>query len=166
MHLYNAVKNVFVQLSGTLDKFTKEQLIQPVKLLSHATIGQHVRHIIELFVCLNKGYETGMVNYDNRKRNPKIDTDKEFAGELFKGIYQHLNRLDKALVLQCSYDERANSTITIPTNYYREVVYNLEYCVHYMALIRAGIMEISNIELPEGFGVASSTVKYRKECAQ
>jgi hypothetical protein len=33
-------------------------------------------------------------------------------------------------------------------------------------LIRVGITEIANIELPDDFGVASSTIKYRKQCAQ
>jgi hypothetical protein len=35
-----------------------------------------------------------------------------------------------------------------------------------MALIRVGITEISSIELPQDFGVAGSTVKHRKQCAQ
>ncbi len=166
MHLNNAVKNVFMQLNEMLQMLSKEQYTQPVKLLSGATIGQHLRHIIELFICLNKGYESGIVNYDDRKRDPPIETDKEFAGQLLQEISQSLNKPDKALMLQSSYDDSTNSTITIHTNYFREVVYNLEHTVHHMALIRVGIMEISDIQLAEGFGVASSTIKYRKECAQ
>jgi hypothetical protein len=33
-------------------------------------------------------------------------------------------------------------------------------------LIRVGINEIAEITLPDEFGVATSTIKYRKECAQ
>lgn len=166
MQLHNAVKTVFVQLSGTLEQLTAEQYIRPGKLLSQATIGQHVRHIIELFICLNNGYEKGTVNYDSRKRDQQIETDKEFAAAMLAGIYQQLDRPDKPLLLEACYDDSAESTIIIPTNYYREIVYNLEHTVHHMALIRVGIIEVSEIQLPEGFGVASSTIKYRKECAQ
>ena len=166
MQLHKAVKNVFVQLSGTLGQLTAAQYTQPVNLLSQATIGQHVRHIMELFICLNNGYENGTVNYDSRKRYQLIETNKEFAAAMLSGICQQLDRPDKALLLESCYDDSTDSTIIIPTNYYREVVYNLEHTVHHMALIRVGIIEVSEIELPEGFGVASSTIKYRKECAQ
>src|SRR5215211_5006609 len=79
MQLYQSIKNVFVQLDDSLQQLTDTQYTQPSKRLFNATIGQHVRHIIELFVCLQKGYETGVVNYEKRKRDLQLETDKEFA---------------------------------------------------------------------------------------
>jgi hypothetical protein len=70
------------------------------------------------------------------------------------------------LQLQVIYDDTADEPIIISTNYFREVAYNIEHTIHHMALIRVGINETTNILLPENFGVASSTIKYRKQCAQ
>lgn len=163
MQLHNAISNVFVQLNTTLELLTPHQYTKPVKLLTNATIGEHVRHIIELFTCLDKGYKTGTVNYGSRARDHQIETNKDFAARLLKKICDELDKPDKPLALEASYEDSSETPITIATNYYREVAYNLEHTVHHMALIRVGVSEVSEIALPEGFGVASSTLKFRKE---
>lgn len=166
MKFQQAIKNVFIQLTDSLSQLSDEQYHQPSKVLFNATIGQHVRHVIELFICLNNGYETGTVNYENRKRDIRIETDKLFACDLLQMIAANLDKADKELLLEAAYDEQSDDTITVHTNYYREIIYNLEHTVHHMALIRVGINDVSSINLPEGFGIASSTIKYRKACAQ
>lgn len=166
MQLQQAVNNVFVQLSTTLDQLSQEQYVQPCKTLFNATIGQHVRHIIELFQCLENGYDEGQVNYEKRKRDLRIETEKDFAAGLLVDVHQGLHKENKELQLEACYDEHEMEPITIATNFYREVAYNLEHTIHHMALIRVGITEVSTIELPEEFGVASSTIKYRQQCAQ
>ena len=166
MQLQHAIKNVFVQLSESIEQLSSRQYTQPSKTLFNATIGQHVRHIIELFICLEKGYVNGVVNYEKRKRDLRFENDKDIAKELLHLIYKKLDKSDKELLLEAGYDDESTETITITTNYYREILYNLEHTVHHMALIRVGINEVSNIELPEDFGVASSTMKYRKTIHQ
>jgi hypothetical protein len=166
MQLQQAVNTIFVQLSGTLSQLSPPQYSQSCSTLFNNTIGQHVRHIIELFQCLENGYESGIVNYEKRKRDTSIESDKELAGRLLLDIHRGLSKPNKTLTLEACYDEHVNESIAIETNYYREVAYNLEHTIHHMALIRVGITEISTIQLPDDFGVASSTVKYRKQCAQ
>ena len=166
MQLQKAIGNVFVQLSESIQQLSDEQYKQPSNILFNATIGQHIRHIIELFICLNQGYETGLVNYEKRKRDYRIETERELAIELLHSIYTSINKADRNIMLEVSYDEHSNDTIVIHTNYYREIAYNLEHTVHHMALVRVGINEVATIELPAEFGVASSTIKYRKACAQ
>ena len=166
MQLQQTVKNVFVQLSESLHQLSDEQYVRPSKTLFNATIGQHVRHIIELFICLEKGYDTGLVNYEKRKRDLLIETNKDFANELLQSVYTTLEKPNKKLLLESNYDEHGEEEITVTTNYYREIIYNLEHTVHHMALIRVGINEVSTITVPDGFGVASSTIKYRKTCAR
>ncbi len=166
MQLQQAVNNVFVQLAETLNQLSQQEYAQPCKTLFNNTIGQHVRHIIELFQCLESGYEGGVVNYEKRKRDKAIENDKEFAATLLKDIYQRLEKSDKVLTLEATYDDHATEPIRINTNFHREIAYNLEHTIHHMALIRVGINEISTIRIPEDFGVASSTVKHRNQCAQ
>lgn len=166
MPLQQAVNNVFVQLADTLQQLSPEEYVKPCNTLFNNTIGQHVRHIIELFQCLENGYDANLVNYEKRPRDLAIETDKEFAGSLLQDIHSKLNRPNKELVLEACYDEHSTQPVAITTNYFREIAYNLEHTIHHMALIRVGITEVSGIRLSDDFGVASSTVKYRKQCAQ
>ena len=119
-----------------------------------------------MFICLEDGYVNGVVNYEKRKRDILIETNKTLAAGLLKTIYEGLGKENKTLVLQGTYNEDSSELIEFGTNYFREIAYNLEHTIHHMALIKVGIREVSDIEIPEGFGVASSTIKFRKECAQ
>jgi hypothetical protein len=166
MHLQKAIQNVFVQLSASLELLNDSQYVYNSKILSNASIGQHVRHIIEMFVCLEDGYAQGIVNYEHRKRDIAIETKREIAIDLLKKIYENLDRANKAMILKAAYNDNTDELIDFDTNYYREIAYNLEHTIHHMALIKVGIREVSDIALPDGFGVASSTIKFRSACAQ
>ena len=79
MQLKEPISNLLEQLQYVIDELNPGQYTEPVKLLSQSSIGQHTRHILEFFVELNKGYESGMVDYDKRIRNKAIEADKDFA---------------------------------------------------------------------------------------
>ena len=164
--LTQPIQHVFVQLSETLNQLSNEEYTRSSKIIMNATIGQHVRHIIELFQCLEKGYETGIVNYEKRKRDYKIETDKQLAVELLKDIYRNIEKPNKEITLEAEDYCDDVQVVSIPSNYYRELAYNLEHTIHHMALIRVGVNEVSKVVLPEEFGVAYSTIKYRQQCAQ
>lgn len=57
-------------------------------------------------------------------------------------------------------------TFRIQSNYYRELLYNLEHCIHHQALIKVAVLQFENVLLNENFGVARSTIEYRKQCVQ
>jgi hypothetical protein len=166
MHIEKSIQQVFEQLKLILHQLSQDTYTQPSQTLSNATIGQHVRHIIELFQCLQNGYPNGTINYENRKRDLLIETDPHLAISLLNEIGSSLHKPDKSLLLEVAYQSESDQSVTIQSNYLRELVYNLEHTVHHMALIRVGIQELTEISLSPGFGVASSTLKYRQSCAQ
>lgn len=166
MELQNAVRRVFVMLTDSLDRVEEEKYSYSCANLSGSTIGQHVRHIIEMFQRLELGYQTGEVNYDNRKRDRQIETDKTHATRLIDDIIQQIQKEDKDLSLVNYPDEEPAEPERISTSYFREIVYNLEHTIHHMALIRVGLREIGGIPVDDSYGVSSSTIKFRKQCVQ
>jgi uncharacterized damage-inducible protein DinB len=166
MLLKQPTEDVFIQLCDVLEKLSDAEYTQHSQVLFNATIGQHVRHIIELFQCLENGYTEGVVNYEKRKRDYRIETDRDLAAALLRRIFRHISRPNKAITLEAEDYNESVETVSIPSNYYREIAYNLEHTIHHMALIRVGVNEVSDIILPDEFGVAYSTIKYRQLCAQ
>jgi hypothetical protein len=107
-----------------------------------------------------------VVNYERRKRDYNIETNRDLAIQLLKDIFHRLERPNIDLVMESEDYEDNSMVAAIPSNYYREIAYNLEHTIHHMALIRVGINEVSSLQLPQEFGVAYSTIKYRRQCAQ
>ncbi len=165
MTIQQSVQIIFQQLEDSLVQLTNEQYCKKIDTLSGATVGQHVRHVVEMFVCLQDGYATGIVNYENRKRDITIESSNEVAIHLMQHINTSLFIKNKELILEAGFDENSFELNQIPTNYFREIAYNLEHAIHHMALIKIGINEVSEVTLPEGYGVASSTIKYRQQLA-
>jgi hypothetical protein len=152
------IQNTLQELSDLLQRLDGVQYRKPIASLSNATIGQHTRHIIELFVCLLQGYEAGKVNYDERKRDKEIETSTAKAIETLLFVQARIQQPDKPLLLVTEIGEEQ---MTIPSCYYRELLYNLEHCIHHQALIKVALCEMPYIDISENFGVAPSTVRYR-----
>jgi hypothetical protein len=161
--LITSIQKTLTELADLLSKLSDKEYCNPCPDLSNATIGEHTRHIIEMFQCLQNQYKNGLVNYDNRKRDYFIQTNTAFAKECITAILMQIDKPNKNLQLQQIVDEEE---LIIDTNYHRELLYNLEHCIHHQALIKVAIVQNASIKVDDNFGVASSTIEYRKQCAQ
>ena len=135
----------------------------PCEELDQATIGKHTRHIIELYQCLLQGYDSGEVCYDSRKRDKEIEINKDRAIRELNSIMEQIDKPNKSITISYGLNEEVHM---IESNYFREVMYNLEHAIHHHALIKIGINQFMNVEIPASFGVAPATLQYRKICVQ
>jgi uncharacterized damage-inducible protein DinB len=166
--LQQTTVNTLQQLIDLLLQLDPGTYAQPLTLLSGSSLSGHVRHITEFYLCLFNGQLHGVVDYDARKRNPLLESDTLFAIQTLEGIIRYVQEVqqDQALQLKASYD--AGQSLLVPTTLYRELIYNLEHCIHHLATIRIGVSAVSNgYTIPQNFGVAPSTIQHRQSsCAQ
>lgn len=155
------IEHTLKELSFVIGQLDSIDFSKPLPVLGNSSIGQHTRHTIEMFQCLLNGYELGNFSYDNRERNILLETDVSFAQEHLASICADIQLPNKNL--ESSY-KLGESLVHVETNFFRELVFNLEHCIHHNALIRIGVNDISDIEMSEHFGVAPSTMEYRKSC--
>ncbi|WP_264566612.1 DinB family protein [Flavobacterium sp. N3904] len=161
--LIPSINNSLDELIELLNQLSQGEYSKSCFELSGASIGEHTRHIIEMFQCLNRNYDSGIVNYDKRERNVLIETNTDFAIQMILDIKNSISKDNKNIELQQIIDGNA---VHIQSNYYRELLYNLEHCIHHQALIKVAILKCESIVVDDNFGVARSTIEYRKQCVQ
>lgn len=161
--LIPSINNSLNELIELLSQLSKEEYSEPCFELSGSSIGEHTRHIVEMFQCLNRNYDSGIVDYDKRDRNKQIQTNPHFAIQTILDVKNNISKENKNIELQQLIE---GESIQIQSNYYRELLYNLEHCIHHQALIKVAILKSEKITVGYNFGVACSTIEYRKQCVQ
>lgn len=169
MKIRDAAKSVLSQLSKVISHLDGNDYSRPIPRLGNSTIGQHVRHTIEFFICMKEGISKGIINYDSRSRDLTIEKSPDAALAAISAVLEFLNTSDHSadLNLEIDYGMDGHAIQTLRTNFDRELAYNIEHAIHHMAILKIGIKEISpDTNIPEGFGIAVSTLRYRKEQVQ
>ncbi|MDX1627769.1 MAG: DinB family protein [Fulvivirga sp.] len=164
MNLANASKDILDQLKKAIEQINEKDFSAKVEVLNDSTIGQHTRHTLEFFLCLQKGLEKGVINYDNRDHDKIIETDKVLCLSTIEQIKRFLDRCEgnMPLQLESNYDLENDTINTVESNLHRELAYNIEHAIHHMAIIKIGLNSVAPyVKLPNHFGVAISTIKYQ-----
>ncbi len=159
-----------------LASVSNEQYGQKVPVAFNASIGEHYRHALEHVILLiaqhpESSTYTPVLDYDLRPRDPRIQTDRSFAMSRTQELRADLKAWTHETLFhpitlkgKTSYDPAAPS-VEIASNLSREVMFVISHSVHHYALIglMCGLLEIP---LPEGFGVAPSTLKHQSTAAK
>jgi hypothetical protein len=162
--LIKAAHTILDQLSDAIRQLTDVEFRNPSQVLSGSSVGQHLRHTLEFFICLEQGLNTGVINYDKRGHDKMIECDRDLALEVIHRIHSFVGEqvADQDLTLEASYN--GHGVVAVSTSYFRELTYNIEHAVHHMAIMKIGIKEVADrVALPTDFGVAASTIRYREE---
>lgn len=164
------------QLAAFISKLSFEEYQCKSKLIIGASIGQHVRHIIEFYESIFLGIPIDRVCYDSRKRDVVLEEDKQSAFESIVVLNNRLFKIEKCNNIQLNVEVASNEeglkNKLINTSVSRELLYALDHTIHHMAIIRIAGQDIRGgaIDIPEDFGVAPSTLRYRtnqiEQCAQ
>lgn len=165
MTLSKAAINILRQLADLVEQIKDSDFCRPSHALSKSTIGQHIRHTLEFFLCLESGFKRGTINYDKRNHDKLIESDKILALAAIERGIQFVSGLqpDLPLTLEVGYDTISEEYVSVETNSTRELVYNIEHAVHHMAIMKIGVREIAPyVTLPADFGIAASTLRFHQ----
>ena len=160
--------NLINQLVAHLNQIQDLEYSKKLSALGNSSIGEHVRHIYNFPECLLRGIQTGVVNYDKRTRNTKIETNKDYAVKCLLEQTDYIINLNhyanKPLVLEVAVNGNSSS---INTNLTRELHYIVEHTIHHNAILRIGInFHFPDLKIENSFGFAYSTLEYKNLTGQ
>ncbi|MEM9855983.1 MAG: hypothetical protein AAF843_01430 [Bacteroidota bacterium] len=139
-----------------------ENYTRKISLLSNASFGQHIRHILEFYGCLLHNQQEQYINYDSRVRSLVLESNTEAACSYIVNLQDLLreNFTNDTVHLISNFSRTEDALESIKTNMLRELAYCLEHSIHHKALIKVGLLSIGKGHLVESdFGVAASTIR-------
>lgn len=128
-------------------------------------IGPHIRHCVEHYESLLDGIETGEVDYDHRKRDRKVETERAFAVQRIAELLSRLELLHglslntPLRIKMDTHSETEQHDLWTQSSLGRELQSVISHTVHHYALISL-LMRHHGQEPPHDFGVAPSTLRF------
>lgn len=151
-----------VDLIGTM---TAENYSRRIQLCYNASVGGHMRHILEHYQAFVRGLDDGEIAYEKRVRDPLVENDPSYAGGLLESIAQQLSSLADSLGNRTlHYCAETTEGITSATTVLRELEFLLSHTIHHYALV-AVMARLQGYEPEATFGIAPSTLKFQRSQA-
>lgn len=129
----------------------------------HASIGAHLRHIVEHYQAFLAGLDADVIDYEHRPRNRSIEENPAEASAALANVERALAGFETA------FPNRAVAVVaeTVPghptaSTVLRELEFLLSHTIHHYALI-ATLARLQGLEPDPTFGVAPSTLKFQQE---
>jgi len=126
----------------------------------NSTVGSHIRHNLDHYACFLAGLDSGIIDYTARKRNSRVENDREIALAEFSRICRGLEAVTTDKTDLCLLVERDTGPSQTSTSLVRELEFLLSHTIHHYAIV-AIICRLQGIFVDDDFGIAPSTLHYR-----
>lgn len=151
------------QLRTILAQVRPKDYATSATLLDGASMGKHVRHIIEFYTCLIRGAASGNICYDDRERNVVLEEDPEAASQAIQQIIVAMDSLPVQKKISMK-TRHGDSELQVQTTVERELIFAAEHTVHHLAIIRMLISSThSYIVIDETLGYSDATLQFLQQ---
>lgn len=165
MSLLSPIQQDLFRLSMLVNCLDDTLFVKPLQVISGATLGQHVRHMLEFYSCILLDAQGEVICYDNRRRDLLIETDRSVALDVVEQLTEVLNKIiiDARVCVQANYEENDDHAVFLTSSLFRELAYALDHSIHHQAIVKIGLSEMPSIlNNLSDLGVAPATIRYKQ----
>jgi uncharacterized damage-inducible protein DinB len=166
-----ALASVLDDLAAVVDSLSDAQYADSGVPGVSGSVGGHVRHCLDHIRALERAIDNGVVNYDARDRDLRVEFDRTLAWSLLHSARRRVELLPtsvlaRPVVVQTRL-HASMSPVEVLSSLEREVSFVIAHTIHHCATI-AVLAGVTPERLPERFGLAPSTPieSVRPSCAQ
>lgn len=155
-----------------LNSLSDEQYTHVASPYVTSHIGQHFRHLVDLFFSVVNGARDGRIDYDTRRRGALIETSRAVAMEEINAIKAWM----EGLLAESGADEiftapidltsevtlENTNSVTFNSTLLRELVFTSSHAVHHFAIINI-IAKMQGVATNEALGVAPASATFLRE---
>ncbi|OOE70137.1 hypothetical protein [Salinivibrio kushneri] len=132
-----------------------------------STIGQHMRHALDMYWALHQGEGSGVMDADERRRGHRVETDKSLAQAEWQAIASWLHtlseqQLKQSINVSTQVTLYASNTVTTPSTIMRELIAVASHATHHFAMMRTAAHDLGEV-LDKEIGIAAATASYQRE---
>jgi hypothetical protein len=153
-----------LQAKAFLQDLTAEnyQLVITPHFVSSA--GTHMRHVLDHYLALKDGLNTGLVNYNKRNRFASVESCPREAMQEWQKIEQWLKEVsqldaDLPLSVECETSISKTQNIRTQSTLARELVFVSSHAIHHFSLLAVINSLLGNKEELD-FGIAPTTATF------
>ena len=158
------------QLAAVIDGISDPLYAERLVKIYDASIGLHVRHIIDHYDMFFLGLSTRRVNYDERPRETQVETNRALALQRIHKIIGQMKTMQRqddelTVIMDLQSDETVNTQQK--SSVARELTFLHSHATHHYATIAFMLRALDMpVAFPE-FGLAPATIKNqeRLKCA-
>lgn len=163
MQAKQAVLDIVQQINDLLAQLEPHQYRNQLPEFDGNSLGQHFRHILEFFQCLEQGIPAGLVDYASRKRNLLYEDNPALAAQAFQDFTETLHEYGDDVALTIKGEFGGADRPVYQSSFGRELLFVYDHAIHHLAIIRIGIScHYPDIRKDKDLGVSPSTIKARK----
>jgi DinB family len=154
---------------GLIERLDDALYSKPNPRYSMSGAGSHFRHCMDFYDSFLAGLKSGRINYDSRKRDELVATDRSAATRKMSAIIGELRALrladgQKDLQVTLENSVHTDSPAWSRSSVTRELQSLLSHTTHHYALI-ALALRLQGVEPCRDFGIAPSTLAHLKEAS-
>jgi len=151
------------QVADLLGQLEPHEYRQPLPEFDGSTLGQHFRHILEFFICLERGVPSGMVDYAARERNTLFEDAPGVALAALETFAEAMGSLQPSTEVLLKAEFGGADRPCYQSTVGRELAFVYDHAIHHLAMIKIGLRcHFPHIQIDRDLGVSPSTLKARK----